>query len=1028
MTRGSRARGGLVALWLAGAGFAGATAASAQQTSPVVRPAPAKGAGADTTRRTAPGFTPAGAAGDTARRGKAKLPGDSTRAELVKWAATDSMMEAMLKRTGFSVTTYQGDRVTFDATRRDLRLEGKPSAVSRGRTILVGDTVIYNDSLQTMTAFGDSVILRDPDKGSDDIVAHEGGLRYDLVEGRGVARGLETKIDNRGNKWVVYGHRAALTQREDSLATDTLDRKKQIFYASGGTITSCQDTTPHYHFTAGEMKVVAGGMMVARPAVLYIADVPVAWFPFIFQDMRQGRRSGILVPRLGFSELLRNSSTYRRTVENIGYYFALSDYMDATVAMDYRSGARPQAGDPGFIQLSGEYRYRWLSRFITGGLGVGEKEVNDGTSNLSLRWYHQQNFSQSSNLNVNMNYVSNTTVQRNTSLDARTILATIQSNVNYTRTIGPFALGLGGNQTQYPGRSQTERTFPSLNLSSQPIAIASWLTWTPSLRFTNQQTLNLDQAGEFSQRYLKTAAGTLDSVAIKQNTRTTSAGLETPLKIGNFVLNAGVSFNDRALDYPQSRIFVNVRDTSIRETRIFARTFASDLDWSLSFGLPQLLPGTFNLTPSVALQNVDPSAFVVRNERTGGAWVAQGKKLVYGLSISPTFFALVNGFGSVSRIRHSLQPVLSFNYSPKADVSDEFLAALGWTRVGYLGSLQQTSVMLQLNQSLEAKIKAPTDTGEGRKIRLLSINLSPFAYNLEQFKEIKELRRAAGKGAPDWTAGLTTQSMNLGLASDLVPNFTIAIGWSLFQGLVISDTAIFEPYPENVQASLQLSPKSPIVGFVRRLLGLRAPDTTATRPTDLQGGGRPPVDQMGTLSSGSQIGSTTIRPQQYEIPTGQGWQLNLSFSSTKTRTPVGGNVIKIDPAARCLPYKSLSVRQYDECRLNPTNFPPLNPVPTTSAGGPTFVTPAVTNVQFQYSFNLTPKWAAMWSSSYDMEQHQFASQAVTLQRDMHDWRASFAFTAAPNGNASFSFFISLKAEPEIKFNYDRNTLASPTPR
>ena len=129
MTRGSRARGGLVALWLAGAGFAGATAASAQQTSPVVRPAPPKGAGADTTRRTAPGFTPAGAAGDTARRGKAKLPGDSTRAELVKWAATDSMMEAMLKRTGFSVTTYQGDRVTFDATRRDLRLEGKPSAV-----------------------------------------------------------------------------------------------------------------------------------------------------------------------------------------------------------------------------------------------------------------------------------------------------------------------------------------------------------------------------------------------------------------------------------------------------------------------------------------------------------------------------------------------------------------------------------------------------------------------------------------------------------------------------------------------------------------------------------------------------------------------------------------------------------------------------------------------------------------------------------------------------------------------------------
>ena len=1025
MMLGARARHGLVAMAMVSAVCLVTGVARGQQTSPVVRTVPVPGARppTDTTNRPVPA-----APADVARRGPTGLAGDTAkRAELVTWQPNDSLMDTMVKRKGFSVTKYQGDRVIFDATKRDLRLQGKPSAVSRARTVLVGDTVIYNDSLQTMTAFGDSVILRDPDKGSDDIVAHEGGLRYDLVEGRGVASGLETKIDNRGSKWVVYGHRAALVQREDTTATDTLDRKQQTFYAKGGTITSCQDTTPHYHFSAGEMKVIAGGIMVARPAVLYIADVPVGWFPFIFQDMRHGRRSGILVPRLGFSELLRNSSTYRRTVENIGYYFALSDYMDATVAMDYRSGARPQTGDPGFARFSGEYRYRWLSRFITGGIGMSDLLQNDGATNYSLRWYHQQSLSQSSNLNVNVNYVTNTSVQRNTTLDPRTVLATIQSNVNYTRTIGPFALGLGGNQTQYPGRSQTERTFPNLNISSQPIALASWLTWTPSVRFTNQQTLDLDQAGEFSRRYTRTAAGLLDSVAIKQNTRTSSMGLETPLKIGNFVISAGVSLNDRSLDYPQSRVIVNVRDTSVRETRVFARTFESNLDWSLSFGLPQLLPGTFNLTPSVSLQNVDPSAFVVRNERTGGAWVAQSKKLVYGLSVSPTFFALVNGFGSISRIRHSLQPVLSFSYSPKADVSDEFLTALGRVRPGYLGSLQQTSLSLQINQSLEAKIKSESDSGEGHKIRLLSINLSPFSYNLEQYKVIKERRRAAGKSAPDWSAGLTTQSMNLGLASDLVPNFTIAIGWSLFQGQVISDTAIFEPYPESIQASLQLSQRSPIVSMFRRLLGMRALDTASTKATDLNGV-RQRVDQSGTLSSGSQIGATTIRPQQYEIPSGQGWQLNLSFSSSRTRTPVGGNVIVVDPKIACEPYRTLSTTLYDQCRLNPSSLPPLSPVPTTSIGGPVFVTPAVTNLQFQYSFNLTPKWAAMWSSSYDVEQHQFASQVVSLQRDMHDWRASFSFTAAPNGNASFSFFISLKAEPEIKFNYDRNTLAPPTTR
>jgi hypothetical protein len=46
---------------------------------------------------------------------------------------------------------------------------------------------------------------------------------------------------------------------------------------------------------------------------------------------------------------------------------------------------------------------------------------------------------------------------------------------------------------------------------------------------------------------------------------------------------------------------------------------------------------------------------------------------------------------------------------------------------------------------------------------------------------------------------------------------------------------------------------------------------------------------------------------------------------------------------------------------------------------------------------------------------------VSLQRDMHDWRAIFAFTQAPGGNFSFTFFISLIAEPNLKFNYDKRT-------
>ena len=50
---------------------------------------------------------------------------------------------------------------------------------------------------------------------------------------------------------------------------------------------------------------------------------------------------------------------------------------------------------------------------------------------------------------------------------------------------------------------------------------------------------------------------------------------------------------------------------------------------------------------------------------------------------------------------------------------------------------------------------------------------------------------------------------------------------------------------------------------------------------------------------------------------------------------------------------------------------------------------------------------------------------VTLQREMHDWRAVFGFTQAPNGNFAFTFFIALKAQPELKVDYDRQSYRQP---
>ena len=88
--------------------------------------------------------------------------------------------------------------------------------------------------------------------------------------------------------------------------------------------------------------------------------------------------------------------------------------------------------------------------------------------------------------------------------------------------------------------------------------------------------------------------------------------------------------------------------------------------------------------------------------------------------------------------------------------------------------------------------------------------------------------------------------------------------------------------------------------------------------------------------------------------------------------------------------------------------------------------PPTTSVGIRTSFNLTPKWSASWNTTYDVERSEFAAQVVTPQRDLHDWRAIFGFTQAPNGNFAFTFFISLKANPEIKLDYDRQTYRQPS--
>ena len=1025
-----------LAFRLAAALMLGAPAALLAQQ-PVPQPVPRPTA--DTAR---PRPAPPRTAADSARADSLRARGDSV--PLMEWLEPDSTMRELLERQGFSKTRYEGGDLTFDARNKGLDVRAgdlKRVAIQRDSQLVVSDSVVRYDEqtgiVRVRSTPGGVIVLRDPTSGQGDLVVRDGEAEYNLKERGARATNVEIAVNEGGQTWYVKGSIARV------LLPDSLGRafgRGATTYVVGGQMTSCDDTLsgPDYKFVFKEFKRTGKNTIVGRPAILYIKDIPVMWLPFIFQDVRSGRRSGILTPQFGLSDIVRNSPSYRRQIEDIGYYWALNEYMDAQVGFDWRSGAGgdERVADPGWTKYKAEMRYRWLSRYISGEIATDHTRQPGGFRNTALSWRHQQEFSRNSSITSSINYVTNTQLQQRNTFNPYATLATIASSVNYQHKLGPAALALGATQKQYPGREQVDRTLPTLSFTTSALRIGEWLSWTPSLNFSSSAILKSDQAGAAANLFdidSLTGLARLDSLGqplrrrLLGDSRSTTASFDTPLQLFGFDLRNAFRFSDIANDFPRTnRVYVDINDT-VQVERIFARTFRSEVDWNPSFALPSFSQGKWNLAPSVNFTNVDPSPFTVRTELSGGRWVSQSKRPNFSIGVSPTIFGLFPGFGPFTRLRHSLNPTLGYNYAPKAEVGDDFLRAIGRTRVGYLGSLAQNALSFGLSTNIEGKVRAFNDTNPdaGEKLKLLSLQFTPFTYDFERLAHpgidrstgLERQRRAIN--------GLTTSRFGYTARSDLLPGVDFQVDYSLFEGdPMTSDTARFDPYRERVSASFQISRESNPFAVLAKLFG-RPVDRPATPG---QGTVQPQPDEDAQRRFANQpvAGSRRRDMQQLVVAPTKGWQAAFTFSSSRQR-PLknGSNVIELDPYRACEPQRSRDPVLYEICVNTLRSSPSTEtPIPTTTLGGPVIRQPAMTTLGAQTSLAITRHWSASWNTTYDFQQHDFASQIVSLQRELHDWNAVFAFTQSPNGNFAFTFFIALKAQPDLKLDYARASYRS----
>src|SRR5678815_577092 len=214
----------------------------------------------------------------------------------------------------------------------------------------------------------------------------------------------------------------------------------------------------------------------------YIRDIPILWLPFIFQDTRPGRHSGILVPKIGINDIVRTSRTYNRQITNIGYYWAPSPYVDFTARLDWYSGRYLQAGVAS--------QYRILNRFMDGSFAVNRQFESGGGSGFGVQWSHRQAFNLSTNLNFDVNYLSNTRIVDRNALDPALNTQQVTSSVNFTKRFGWGSLALGGNRRQNLSDSTSTTQLPSLTISPKPIDLGRSITWSPGLSLVRTEDRN----------------------------------------------------------------------------------------------------------------------------------------------------------------------------------------------------------------------------------------------------------------------------------------------------------------------------------------------------------------------------------------------------------------------------------------------------------------------------------------------------------------------------------------------------------
>ncbi|WP_164502526.1 putative LPS assembly protein LptD [Flavobacterium circumlabens] len=253
--------------------------------------------------------------------------------------------------------------------------------------------------------------------------------------------------------------KAAVTKKEND----------SVYFLKGARFTTSKDIdNPEYYFQTNKVKFIPGKKVITGLTNMVIADVPTPIaLPFAYFPMSQEKSvSGIIIPSYN------DSNTRGFSLQNMGYYFALSDNYDLTVLGDYyTNGSYAMRFESAYAT---RYKYRGNINVRFENLINSERGYPDYSKQniYNIQWSHSKDTKSNPNstfsASVNMGsskYFKQSINQANVGSNLNN---TLSSSISYNKTFNTIPqarISLTATHSQNTQTEQITMTLPTLQAS-----------------------------------------------------------------------------------------------------------------------------------------------------------------------------------------------------------------------------------------------------------------------------------------------------------------------------------------------------------------------------------------------------------------------------------------------------------------------------------------------------------------------------------------------------------------------------------